>query len=43
MFHYFSLVSYIQVENSDILKHIINNNIDQIKFYCVIIITKMQS
>jgi len=37
------LFSYIQVENPNMLKHIINNSIDQIKFYCVIIITKMQS
>jgi len=29
MLHHFSLVSYLQVENPNVLKHIINNNIEQ--------------
>jgi len=31
MFHNFSLASYVQVENPDVLKHVINNNIEQTK------------
>jgi len=29
MFHQFSLAFYLQVENPNALKHIINNNIEQ--------------
>jgi len=27
LFHHFSLTSYLQVENTNVLKHIINNNV----------------
>jgi len=31
MRHRFSLASYLQVENPNVLKHIINNNLEQTK------------
>jgi len=31
MFHHFSLVSYVQIENPNVIKHIINNNVDESK------------
>jgi len=36
MFHHFSLASYLQVENPNVLKHIINNNIEQIKLSFIV-------
>jgi len=36
MFHHFSLASYLQVENPNDLKHIINNNIEQTKLSFIV-------
>jgi len=36
MCHHFSLASYLQVENPNVLKHIINNNIEQTKLSFIV-------
>jgi len=36
MFHHFSLASYLQVENQNVLKHIINNNMKQTKLRFIV-------
>jgi len=36
MFHHFSLVSHLQVENPNVLKHIINNNLEKTKLSFIV-------
>jgi len=36
MFHHFSLASYVQIENSNVLKHIINNNLEESKLNFIV-------
>jgi len=31
MLHHFSLASYVRIENPNVLKHIINNNLEESK------------
>jgi len=35
MFHHFSLASYVQIENPNVLKHI-NNNLEESKFSFIV-------
>jgi len=36
MFHHFSLASYVQIENPNVLKHIINNNLEESKLSFIV-------
>jgi len=36
MFHHFSLASYVQIKNPNVLKHIINNNLEESKLNFIV-------
>jgi len=36
MFHHFSLISNIQIGNPNVLKHIINNNLEESKLSFIV-------
>jgi len=36
MFHHFSLASYVQIENPNVLKHTINNKLEESKFSFIV-------
>jgi len=36
MFHHFSLAFYVQIENPNVLKHIINNNLEECKLSFIV-------